>query len=124
MKVYLVTGGTTKHSASQFLQSTETLISGSAAWEVRNPLPRSIKGLRAVTYNKVPFLFGKISTIPIQSLDIIPGGETEDREVLASIYRLDIQTEEWVRLEVNMTKGRTEHGVSIVNSSLVSKWCN
>ena len=57
--VYLVTGG---WNEDQHRSDTEILRAGSLQWIITSPLPYGIYGLRAVTLDNVPFLFGKIIT--------------------------------------------------------------
>ena len=60
--VYLVTGGW-QRTDQQPISSTEMLSSGSSQWTLTSPLPYSISGLRAVTLDNIPFLFGKIRSL-------------------------------------------------------------
>ena len=95
----MVAGGIGGLTGSGYLSSSEILSPESSAWKEVGPLPKSLSGLQAVTFNNHL---------------IVTGGWDMSEVHYDTIYSFSPDSEEWTEMG-RMTIPRGVHAISIVN---------
>ena len=95
----MVAGGVGGLTGSGYLSSSEILSPESSAWKEVGPLPKSLSGLQAVTFNNHL---------------IVTGGWDASNVHYDTIYSFSPDSEEWTEMG-RMTIPRGVHAISLVD---------
>ena len=102
----MVAGGA--DNSKRPMSSTETLLVGSASWEMASSLPAAVEGLRGVTIGDDIFLTGGMA----------------DNGTRSDVLRYIVARNEW-EIVGNMAKPRSAHAATAINlGSEILEYCD